>query len=123
MLFVLGSVFVGFVLYKALKKEEEEDSSVVYDSVKHASFKVKKKVGALSLPPCHLIAVQLGPSEDKRKIILSLYLEGGDVPHETFKPLSDLKTPKYVKLFPTDYSDGITLTTSVNDVPIVAYYK
>ncbi len=120
MLLVIGSVLAGFMLSEALRKK---DSSVVWLESEHtASFKVKEGVGVLSLPSCNLIAVQLGPSDDKRKITLSLYLENGDLPHETFKSVSDLKTKKYVKLSPTHYPTGITLESKAG-VPITAYYK
>ena len=85
MLLILGSILVGFMLSEALKK----DLPIVQLEREHTtSFKVKEEVGVLNLPSCNLIAVQLGPSEDKRKITLSLYLENGDLPHETFKPVS-----------------------------------
>ena len=120
MLLVIGSVLAGFMLSEALRKK---DSSVVRLESEHtASFKVKEGVEVLSLPSCNLIAVQLGPSDDKRKITLSLYLENGDLPHETFKSVSDLKTKKYVKLSPTHYPTGITLESKAG-VPITAYYK
>ena len=119
MLLILGSVLVGFMLSEALKK----DPPIVQLEREHtASFKVREEVGVLNLPSCNLIAVQLGPSEDKRKITLSLYLENGDVPHETFKPVSDLKTKKYVRLSPTYYPTGITLESKAG-VPITAYYS
>ena len=119
MLLILGSILVGFMLSEALKK----DPPIVQLEREHTtSFKVKEGVGVLSLPFCNLIAVQLGPSEDKRKITLSLYIENGDLPHETFKPVSDLKTKKYVKLSPTHYPTGITLESKAG-VPITAYYS
>ena len=117
MLLILGSILVGFMLSEALKK----DPPIVQLKREHTSFKVKEEVGVLSLPSCNLIVVHLGPSEDKRKITLSLYLENGDVPHETFKPVSDLRTKKYVKLSPTHYPTGITLESK--GVPITAYYS
>ncbi len=120
MLLVLGSILVGFMLSEALRKK---DSSIVRSEREHAaSFRVKEGVEVLSLPSCNLIAVQLGPSEDKRKITLSLYLENGDLPHETFRSVSDLKTKKYVKMSPTHYPTGITLESKAG-VPITAYYS
>ncbi len=107
------------MLSEALKK----DPPIVQLEREHTtSFKVKEEVGVLNLPSCNLIAVQLGPSEDKRKITLSLYLENGDVPHERFKSVSDLRTKKYVKLSPTHYPTGITLESKAG-VPITAYYS
>ena len=119
MLLILGSILVGFMLSEALKK----DPPIVQLKREHTtSFKVKEEVGVLSLPSCNLIAVQLGLSEDKRKITLSLYLENGDVPHERFKSVSDLRTKKYVKLSPTHYPTGIMLESKAG-VPITAYYS
>ena len=117
MLFILGSILVGFMLFEALKK----DPPTEHVTSSNVSFRVKEGVGVLSLPSCNLIAVQLGPSKDKRKITLLLYLENGDVPHERFKSVSDLRTKKYVKLSPAYYATGITLES--NGVPITAYYS
>ncbi len=121
MLLMIGSVLVGFVLSEVLRKKDPPVDRL--ESERTTSFKVREEVEVLSLPSCNLIAVQLGPSEDKRKITLSLYLENGDMPHETFKPVSDLKEKKkYVKMSPTYYPTGITLESKAG-VPITAYYS
>ena len=133
---------LGFViLYKVLFKDEEssccenvtsssddnsdnstsDGSDKSLDTKKDTSFKVKEGIGVLKLPSCNLVAVQLGPSEDKKKAVLTLYLESKTSPQETFKPVSVLKTKKYVKLFPTYYATGITLESK--GVPITAYYS
>ena len=130
MLFLLGYVLAGAILHKFLFKDEEsccesvtpsDSSDKSLDTKKGTSFKVKEGIGVLRLPSCNLIAVQLGPSEDKKKAVLTLYLENKTSPHETFKSVSDLRTKKYVKLFPTYYATGITLKSK--GVPITAYYS
>ncbi len=115
------SALAGFMLSEALRKKSLPTEERL-ESEHTTSFKVKEGVGVLSLPSCNLIAVQLGPSEDKRAITLSLYLENGDVPEETFKSISDLKTKKYVKMSPTYYPTGITLESKAA-IPITAYYS
>ena len=127
MLLTLGYVLAGVILYEVLMKDDSPSRSTLLGSrCEHmtssdTSFKVKEEVGVLRLPSCNLVAVQLGPSEDKRKAVLTLYLESKTSPHETFKPVSDLRTKKYVKLFPTYYATGITLESK--GVPITAYYS
>ena len=130
MLFLLGYVLAGAILHKFLFKDEEsccesvtpsDSSDKSLDTTKGTSFKVKEGFGVLKLPSCNLIAVQLGPFEDKKKAVLTLYLENKTSPHETFKSVSDLSTKKYVKLFPTYYATGITLESK--GVPITAYYS
>ena len=130
MLFVLGSVLAGIILFEVLK----EDPTIVQSECEHmtssddapsgrsdTSFKVKEEVGILKLPSCNLIAVQLGPSESKDKAVLTLYLENKTSSHEKFKSVSDLRTKKYVKLSPAYYPTGITLESK--GVPITAYYS
>ena len=119
MTLLFGSALVGFMLSEALKKDPPTER---LEREHTTSFKVKEEVGVLNLPSCNLIAVQRGPSEDKRAITLSLYKENGDLPQETFKPVSDLKTKKYVKMSPTYYPTGITLESKAG-VPITAYYS
>ncbi len=130
MLLTLGYVLAGVILYEVLMEdnspsgsrcEHMTSSDTTTTTTTTTSFKVKEEVGSLRLPSCNLIAVQLGPSEDKKKAVLTLYLENKTSPHETFKPVSDLRTKKYVKLFPTYYATGITLESK--GVPITAYYS
>ncbi len=131
MLLTLGYVLAGVILYEVLMKDNSPSGSrcehmtssdtTTTTTTTTTSFKVKEEVGSLKLPSCNLIAVQLGPSEDKKKAVLTLYLENKTSPHETFKPVSDLRTKKYVKLFPTYYATGITLESK--GVPITAYYS
>ncbi len=137
MLLTLGYVLAGVILYKVLMKDDSPSgsrcehmtssdtttttTSTTSTMTTTTSFKVKEEVGSLRLPSCNLIAVQLGPSEDKKKAVLTLYLENKTSPHETFKPVSDLRTKKYVKLSPAYYATGITLESK--GVPITAYYS
>ena len=124
---MFGYILAVAILYKVLFKDEEssccenvtsssddnsdtssnnstsDGSDKSLDTKKGTSFKVKEGIGVLKLPSCNLVAVQLGPSEDKKK------------------PVSVLKTKKYVKLSPTYYATGITLESK--GVPITAYYS
>ena len=136
---MIGYILAVVIFYKVLFKDEESsccenvtssssDDVVPSDNSDNTtsdgtdtSFKVKEGIGVLKLPSCNLVAVQLGPSEDKKKAVLTLYLENKTSPHETFKSVSDLSTKKYVKLFPTYYATGITLESK--GVPITAYYS
>ncbi len=103
MLLTLGYVLAGVILYEILMKDDSPSLSTLLGSrCEHmtssdTSFKVKEEVGSMRLPSCNLVAVQLGPSEDKKKAVLTLHLESKMSPHETFKPVSDLRTKKYVK--------------------------
>ncbi len=112
MLLTLGYVLAGVILYEVLMKDDSPSRLQLGSRCEHmtssdTSFKVKEEVGSLRLPSCNLVAVQLGPSEDKKKAVLTLYLENKTSPHETFKPVSDLRTKKYVKLSPAYYATGI----------------
>ena len=130
MLLTLGYVLAGVILYEVLMKDDSPlglrcermtSSDDAPSGRSSPSLKVKEGVGVLRLPSCNLLAVQLGPSEDKKKSVLTLYLENKTSPHETFKPVSDLRTKKYVKLSPAYYATGITLESK--GVPITAYYS
>ncbi len=130
MLLTLGYVLAGVILYEVLMRDDSPSgprcehmtsSDDASSGRSDTSFKVKEEVGSLRLPSCNLVAVQLGPSEDKKKAVLTLYLENKTSPHETFKPVSDLRMKKYVKLSPAYYATGITLESK--GVPITAYYS
>ncbi len=130
MLLTLGYVLAGVILYEVLMKDDSPSGSrCEHMTSSDTSFKVKEEVGSLKLPSCNLVAVQLGPSKDKKKAVLTLYLENKTSPQETFKPspqetfkpVSDLRTKKYVKLSPAYYATGITLESK--GVPITAYYS
>ena len=108
MLLILGYVLAGVILHKVLIKddcssglrcEHTTSSDDASSSRSDTSFKVKEGIGVLKLSSCNLIAVQLGPSEDKKKAVLTLYLENKTSPHDTFKPVSVLNTKKYVSCF------------------------
>ncbi len=49
MLFILGSILVGFMLSEALKK----DPPTEHVTSSNVSFKVKEEVGVLNLPSCN----------------------------------------------------------------------
>ena len=130
MLLTLGYVLAGVILYEVLMKDDSPSGSrCEHMTSSDTSFKVKEEVGSLKLPSCNLVAVQLGPSKDKKKAVLTLYLENKTSPQETFKPspqetfkpVSDLRTKKYVKLSPAYYATKITLESK--GVPITAYYS
>ncbi len=68
MLLTLGYVLAGVILYEVLMKDDSPSGSrCEHTTSSDTSFKVKEEVGGLRLPSCNLVAVQLGPSEDKKK--------------------------------------------------------
>ncbi len=97
--------------------EEEVDdwSTVVYHT--------KSGEGEVSLPPCELVAVELGPSADHKKATLQIMVNKS-VKTEC-KPVTDIgKEKKYVKITQTRYQTNIVLKTKKKGkVPITAYYR
>ncbi len=86
-------------------------------------YHIKSGEGEVSLPPCKLVAVELGPSVDPNKATLQIMVNGS-VETES-KPITDIeKEKKYVKLTPTQYQTNIVLKTKKKGkVPITAYYN
>ncbi len=127
MLFVLGSVLAGVLLYDHFV----DDEVAVPQSTKAAAeaevlpsviYHIKSGKGEISLPPCRLMAVELGPSAEIAKATLQIMVNKS-VESEA-KPITDIESEaKYVKLTPTQYQTNIVLKTKKKgEVPITAYY-
>ncbi len=98
MLFTLGSILAGVLLYDHLTSErpseakrptkEEDRLTVIYH--------VKSGEGEISLPSCRLMAVELSPYVDPNKATLQI-VANRSVETEC-KPVTDIeKEKKYVK--------------------------
>ena len=131
MLFILGSILAGIMLYDhfADKKSCECETikkSCVCERVRSNTsviYRVKSGNGELSLPPCELMGVELGPLANTEKATLRVMV---DKSVETeYKPVTDIgKEKKYVRLTPTQYHTNIVLRTKEKSVvPITAYYR
>ncbi len=117
MLFILGSILTGALLYDYyFANNTEEDTQT-------ETYNIKSGNGELNLPPCRLMAVGLGPSTNPKKATLQIMMNKS---LETeAKPVINIETEaKYVKLTPTQYQTNIVLKTKKkSEVPITAYYS
>ena len=126
MLLTLGYVLAGVMLYDYFTGDNSctlEHKSEEIKSNTSVIYRIKRGDGELSLPPCELMGVELGPSIDPNKATLQVMV---DKSVETeYKPVTDIgKEKKYVKLIPTQYHVNIILKTKKKSkVPITAYYK
>ncbi len=126
MLLTLGYVLAGVMLYDYFTGEHKCKLGYMNEEIKsdtNVIYRVKSGDGELSLPPCELMSVELGPSIDTNKATLQVMV---DKSMETeYKPVTDIgKEKKYVKLIPTQYNTNIILKTKKKSkVPITAYYK
>ncbi len=121
MLFILGSILAGIMLYDHFTdKCETVKKSCVCERVRSNTsviYRVKSGNGELSLPPCELMGVELGPSTLRVMVDKSVETE--------HKPVTDIgKEKKYVRLTPTKYHTNIVLRVKEKSaVPITAYYR
>ncbi len=131
MLFVLGSILAGIMLYDhfADKKScecETAKKSCVCEKIRSNTsviYRVKRGNGELSLPPCKLMGVELGPSTNTNKATLQVMVDKSV--EKEYKPVTDIgKEKKYVRLTPTQYHVNIVLRTKEKSVvPITTYYR
>ncbi len=125
MLFVLGSILAGVLLYDHFVEQptKEDSEQQTEKNVSTGIYHIKSGDGELDLPPCKLMAVELGPSTDPNKAILQIMVNKS-VETEC-KLITDIeKEKKYVKLTPTQYQTNIVLKTKKKGkVPITAYYS
>ena len=86
-------------------------------------YHIKSGEGEVSLPPCRLMAVELGPSADPNKATLQIVINKS-VETEC-SPVTDIeREKKYVKQTPTQYQTNIVLKMKKKGkVPITAYYS
>ena len=94
--------------------KEDDALTVVYH--------IKSGEGEVSLRPCKLVAVELGPSTDPNKATLQIMVNTSV--KTKFKPVTNIVSEaKRVKLTPTKYQTNIVLKTKKKGkVPITAYY-
>ncbi len=123
MLFLFGSILAGTLLYDHLTNEKPSARKLAKESDTDMIFHIKSGKGEINLPPCKLMAVELGPSIDSDKATLQIVVNKS-VEMEC-KPVTDIgKEKKYVKLTPTQYHTNIVLKTkNKGKVPITAYYS
>ncbi len=144
---MLGSILAGVMLYDYLtddntctrehkyklghmneqEVEQEVKKSCVCDGVMSDTsviYRIKRGDGELSLPPCKLMGVELGPSNNTNKATLRVMMSDKSVEKE-YKPVKGIdKGVKYVELTPTQYHTNIVLRVKEKYVvPITAYYR
>ena len=95
--------------------KEDDALTVVYH--------IKSGEGEVSLPPCKLVAVELGPSADPNKATLQIMVNKSV--KTKFKPITNIESEaKPMKLTPTQYQTNIVIKTKKKGkVPITAYYS
>ena len=96
MLFILGSILAGALLYDHLTSEAKRPTK---EDVPLVIYHIGSGEDEISLPPCRLIAVELGPSANPNKATLQIVVNKS-VETEC-KPVTDIEKEKYVKLTPT----------------------
>ena len=136
---MLGSILAGVMLYDYLTddntctrehkyklghmNEQEVKQEVKKSCVSDTSviYRIKRGDGELSLPPCKLIAVELGPSNNTNKATLQVMMSDKSVKKE-YKSVKGIdKEVKYVELTPTQYHTNIVLGVKEKSVvPITA---
>ncbi len=128
MLFVLGSILAGVLLYDhfvgdAKQPTTRSEGSKAIATVSTVVYHIKSGEDEINLSPCKLMALELGPSADPNKAILQIMVNKS-VETEC-KLITDIeKEKKYVKLTPTQYQTNIVLKTKKKGkVPIIAYYS
>ena len=103
---MLGSILAGVMLYDYLTddntcmrehkyklghmNEQEVKKSCVHDESTSVIYHIKRGNGKLSLPPCKLMGVELGPSNNTNKATLLVKLLDKSVKKE-YKPVRGLK--------------------------------
>ncbi len=124
-------MLAGALLYDAARNKPTEDEvecstftkTESGSSLRSVTYHVKSGKGEISLPPCRLITVELGPSANPNKATLQIMINNS-VETEA-KPITDIESEaKYVKLTPAQYQTSIVLRTKKkSEVPITAYYR
>ncbi len=119
MLLTLGYVITGVMLYKYFAKNEKKMMiSTSSGEGSMQTFLIKSGKEEMTLPPCELIAVELGPLEGVSKAILKIM-------DKECKPVTDVgKEKKYVKFTPAKYLTNVYLKMrKETEMPITAYYR
>ncbi len=128
MLFTLGSILAGVLLYNHFVDGAKQPTKVdpprsTKEDTLTVIYHIKSGEGEISLPSCRLMTIELGPSADPNKATLQIMVNKS-VESEA-KPVTNIESEaKYVKLTPTQYHTSIVLKTKkVTRVPITAYYS
>ncbi len=141
MLFILGFVLASVLLYDYLTEHDREHDnmskrllghmneqewvkkSCAHDESTSEIYRIKRGDGELSLPPCKLMGVELGPSDKTNKATLQIMVDKSvDKEHKSVTDIG--KEKKFVRLTPTQYHVNIILKTKEKSVvPITAYYR
>ena len=118
MLLTFGYVLAGMMLYDYFTDTKKKMISTGSGEDSEQTFLIKSGEGEMTLPPCELIAVELGPLKGVSKAILQIM-------DKECKPLTDVgKEKKYVKLTPTRYQTNVYLKMKKEtEMPITAYYR
>ena len=118
MLLTLGYVLAGVMLYDYFTDTKKKMISTSSGEDSEQTSLIKSGEGEMTLPPCELIAVELGPLEGASKAILQIM-------DKECKPVTDVgKEKKYVKLTPTRYQTNVYLKMKKEtEMPITAYYR
>ncbi len=117
MLLTLGYVLAGVVLYEYFAKNKSEKVSTGSGEDLEQTFLIKSGKGEMTLPPCEIIAVELGPLEGASKAILQIM-------DKECKPVDVGKEKKYVKLTSIRYQTNVLLKMKKEtEMSITAYYK
>ncbi len=122
MLFVFGSILAGVLLYDANDAETRSEANANPPRPTKATaeagakeedaltvvYHIKSGEGEVSLPPCKLVAVELGPSADPNKATLQVMMNKSV--KTKFKPVTNIESEaKHVKLTLTQYQTNIVL--------------
>ena len=118
MLLTLGYVLAGVILYEYfVENKNKKVSTGSGDDTADQAFLIKSGKGEMTLPPCEIIAVELGPLEGASKAILQIM-------DKECKPVDVGKEKKYVKLTSTRYQTNVYLKMKKEtEMPITVYYK
>ena len=121
MLLTLGYVLAGAVLYEYFTDDKSEKVSISESSDtgedSEQTFLIKSGKGEMTLPPCEIIAVELGLLEGASKAILRIM-------DKECKPVDVGKEKKYVKLTSTRYQTNVLLKMKKEtEMPITVYYR
>ncbi len=89
MLIVLGSILAGVLLYDHFVEKQVDPPRSTKEDASTVIYHIKSGEGEINLPPCRLMAVELGPSADRNKATLQIMVNKS-VETEC-KPITDIE--------------------------------
>ncbi len=117
MLLTLGYVFVGAALYGYFARKEDEETKETESSEVESSSLIRSGKGEITLPPCEIVAVELGPLSGASKAVLQIM-------NKECRPVDVSYEKKYVKITPTRYQTNVVLRAKREaGMPITVYYR